>query len=288
MQARAAVTRDEAVDELLGRPESGGDAEAAGLPVCSEPPLMPAGMPGLSELPGITEAHVKRALRDSTGMLAAYPVNGGFRVPGSTPQDLPGTGSSLTEHMVSLSAESLESLLSGGEKGDDSPMSRQPGMGLPACMHGIGSMPAGAAVAGCWQRERPEEQESLTLAAVLEACVVRRALSQYACTSRACLRYATGDFVNHFERLQQGHAGLILQSTSNSNTSWCAGAWSKRGLGQRCALASATSSWAPGTGATRSSAPCAAAVRARRCCSRTAWTSCCRTPCRCIHVYSAI
>jgi len=35
-----------------------------------------------------------------------------------------------------------------------------------------------------------DEEETVPLAAAIEACVVRRVLSQYACTSAACLRCA--------------------------------------------------------------------------------------------------
>ena len=181
------MERDAAVEEILGRPGSREAADPLSCPVRSTSLSQPAAAEraGLSQLPGITDAHVKRALRESKRGLVTHPPNGGFRVPGSM-ERLLATGSSLTENMDSPSGESLGSLLS-GEEGADSPMSQLPSMGLP-CMKGGRALAAIAAVLPGWPGvQAGEEQEGVPLAAVLEACVARRALSQYACTARACL-----------------------------------------------------------------------------------------------------
>ncbi len=186
------MEREAAIDEAFGMPRS---REAAGPPSCpvrsasaSQPAA--AGRAGLSQLPGITDAHVKRALLESRRGAVANSAKRGFRVPGNIEELLATGSSSLADNMDSPSAESLGSLLSGEEGGADSPMSQPPAMGGLPCLKG-GAALAGAAVRGSRSAQVTEEQEeSVPLAAALEACVARRALLQYAATARACLRRA--------------------------------------------------------------------------------------------------
>lgn len=178
----------------------GGRAPEQATPDASAPPCGLLGDPiefqptphTLSEVPGVTEADLRRA-RLWQGSYADVPVAGGFRVPGGAPVDAAAlavlmSSSSLTWRADSASGESLDSALSGEEEGGDR---CEP---VPGRLCAGGGAVANGGVDGRWGGGAwPEldagvgEEEVAPLPAVLEACVVRRALAQAACTTRACL-----------------------------------------------------------------------------------------------------
>ena len=119
--------RDDAVSELLGRPvlEEPPDALCSPCPPIAVEPPPPAPPPqGLSHLPGVTDADLRRARRETRrGVLTdAHPLMKGFRVAGGT-DELLRARSSLSGNMDSMSAESLDSVLSSSsseeQDGDD-------------------------------------------------------------------------------------------------------------------------------------------------------------------------